>query len=67
MKHTAQDQSLVANIAQGEAQCYICHKTLIKTSRVVYFILMKVSANIQFLGHFNTFTEQTFTLETILA
>ena len=29
MKYTAQDESRVANIAQGEAKCYIiCHKTL---------------------------------------
>ena len=31
MKCTAQDESRVANIAQGEAKCYICHGTLIKT------------------------------------
>ena len=31
MKYTARDQSRVANIARGEAECYICHKTLIKS------------------------------------
>jgi len=31
MKYTAQDESRVANIARGEAKCYICHKTLIKS------------------------------------
>ena len=32
MKYTAQDESRVVNIAQGEAECYICHKTaLIKS------------------------------------
>ena len=29
MKYTARDENRVANIAQGEAECYICHKTLI--------------------------------------
>ena len=29
MKYTAHE-SRVANIARGEAKCYICHKTLIK-------------------------------------
>ena len=29
MKYTARDESRVANIARGEAECYICHKTLI--------------------------------------
>ena len=31
MKYTAQDESRVANIARGEAECYICHETLIKS------------------------------------
>ena len=31
MKYTAQDESRVANIARGEAQCYSCHETLIKS------------------------------------
>ena len=26
MKYTARDESGVANIAQGEAKCYICHR-----------------------------------------
>ena len=30
MKYTACGDSQVANIAQGEAECYICHETLIK-------------------------------------
>ena len=53
MKYTAQDESRVANIARGEAECYICHKTLIKScilsykrsgSVLLYFTLTKVSA-----------------------
>ena len=31
MKYTARDESGMANIARGEAKCYICHKTLIKS------------------------------------
>ena len=31
MKYTAQDESPVANIAQGKTECCICHKTLIKS------------------------------------
>ena len=31
MKYTARDESRVANKARGEAECYICHKTLIKS------------------------------------
>ena len=31
MKYTARDESRVANIAQGEAECYIRHETLIKS------------------------------------
>ena len=30
MKYTAQGESRVANIAQGEAECYICYETLTK-------------------------------------
>ena len=50
MKYTAQDESRVANIAlvfgvaniaRGEAECYICHKTL--SSRAVYFHTNKVA------------------------
>ena len=36
MKYTARDESRVANIAQGEAECYICHKTLIKSCILSY-------------------------------
>ena len=34
MKYTGRDESRVANIAQGkgEAEYYICHKTLIKAA-----------------------------------
>jgi len=28
MKYTAQGESQVVNMAQGEAECYICHETL---------------------------------------
>ena len=31
MKYTAWGDSQVTNIAQGEAECYICHETLIKS------------------------------------
>ena len=56
MKYTVQDESQLANIAQGEAECYICHETLIKScilsykrsgsviSILLYFILSKVSS-----------------------
>ena len=56
MKYTAQDESRVANIARGEAECYICHETLIKScilsykqsgsvlSVLLYFTLTEVSA-----------------------
>ena len=56
MKYTARDESQVANIAQREVKCYICHKTLIKScilpykqsgsvlSVLLYFTLTKVSA-----------------------
>ena len=30
MEYTAQGESRVANIARGEAECYICHETLTK-------------------------------------
>ena len=30
MKYTARGASRVANMARGEAECYICHKILIK-------------------------------------
>ena len=36
MKYTALDESRVANIARGEAECYICHKTLIKSCILSY-------------------------------
>ena len=56
MKYTAQDESRVANIARGEAECYIFHKTLIKScilsykqsgsvlSVLLHFTLTEVSA-----------------------
>ena len=56
MKYTARDESQVANIAQGEAECYICHEILIKRcilsykqsgsilSVLLYFTLAEVSA-----------------------
>ena len=56
MKYTARDESRVANIAQDEAKCYICHKTLIKScilsfkqsgsvlSVLLHFTLTEVSA-----------------------
>ena len=31
MKYTARDESRMANIAQGKAECYICHETHIKS------------------------------------
>ena len=36
MKYTALDESRVANIAQGKAECYICHKTLINCCILSY-------------------------------
>ena len=36
MKYTAQDESRVANIARGKTECYICHKTLIKSCILSY-------------------------------
>ena len=63
MKYTARDESRVANIARGEAECYICHKTLIKsciyfhTNEVAVFSVFYCILHLQFLGHFNTFIE----------
>ena len=31
MKYTARGESRVVNIAQDEAECYICHETLTKS------------------------------------
>ena len=36
MKYTAQSESRVANIAWGEAECYICHETLTKNCILSY-------------------------------
>ena len=36
MKYTARDESRVANIARGEAECYICYITLIKSCILSY-------------------------------
>ena len=36
MTYTARDESQVANIARGEAKCYICHKSLIKSCILSY-------------------------------
>ena len=36
MKYTAQGENRVANIARGEAECYICHKTLTKSCILSY-------------------------------
>ena len=36
MKYTARDENRVANIARGEAECYICHETLIKSCILSY-------------------------------
>ena len=36
MKYTARGESQVANIARGEAECYICHKTLTKSCILSY-------------------------------
>ena len=68
MKYTARDESRVANIARGEAECYICHKTLIKScilsykrsgsalSVLLYFTLKDVLTE-DILLKFNTFNE----------
>ena len=54
MKSTARSKSQFANIAQGEAECYICHETLTQScilsykqsgstlSVLLYFILKDV-------------------------
>ena len=61
MKYTARDES---RVAQGEAECYICHKTLIKScilsykqsgsvlSVLLYFTLTKMSAKYSSLAKF---------------
>ena len=61
MKYTAQDESRMANTARGEAKCYICHKTFIKScilsykrsgsvlSVLLYFTLTKMSTKYSFL------------------
>ena len=36
MKYIAQGESRVVNIAQGKAECYICHETFIKSCIVSY-------------------------------
>ena len=36
MKYTARGESWVANIARGEAECYICHETLTKSCILSY-------------------------------
>ena len=36
MKYTAQGEIWVANIAWGEAECYICHETLTKSCILTY-------------------------------
>ena len=36
MKYTARGESRVANIARGEAECYICHETLTKSYILSY-------------------------------
>ena len=36
MKYTTRGESRVVNIAQGKAECYICHKTLTKSCIVSY-------------------------------
>ena len=36
MKYTARGESRVANIARGEAECYICHETLTKSCILLY-------------------------------
>ena len=35
--YIAQEESGVANIARGEAKCYICHKTLIKSYLLPFY------------------------------
>ena len=36
MNYTARGEIRVANIAQGEAECYICHETLTKSCILSY-------------------------------
>ena len=36
MEYTARGESRVANIARGEAKCYICHGTLTKSCILSY-------------------------------
>ena len=36
MKYTARGENRVANIARGEAKCYICHETLTKSCILSY-------------------------------
>ena len=36
MRYIAQGESRVANIAQGKAECYICHETLTKSCILSY-------------------------------
>ena len=36
MKYTARGENQVANIARGEAECYICHETLTKSCTLSY-------------------------------
>ena len=36
MKYTARGESQVANIALGQAECYICHETLTKSCILSY-------------------------------
>ena len=50
MKYTAQDE---ANIARGEAECYICHKTLIKSCMLSY----KQSGSVLSVSLYFTFTK----------
>ena len=65
MKYTARDESRMANIARGEAECYICHKILIKRYAFIEtkwqcfkcFIVFYTYRKIQLLGHFNAFIE----------
>ena len=36
MKYTARGENQVASIAPGEAECYVCHKTLTKSRMLSY-------------------------------
>ena len=36
MKYTARGESRMANIARGEAECYICHETFTKSCILSY-------------------------------